>query len=110
MIIAIVIPIFVCFFIFGQVKKAESELAYLKDAVESWNCTVLPSDDFTLKPLGARIYLYYPSFGMESSRQYRLIEIAHFMREDEIWRVKITCNNEPVYIDKIFRKLYESIS
>jgi len=85
--------------------KAESLIGYLKNPTETIKVRHVAAD-LNLKP-GWKYPLTLPEIGISTQTYYRLLNITHSVDEDMHWIIEATFNKEPLYIDKIFRKLYE---
>jgi len=88
--------------------KAESVLSYLKEPIETINCTIKGIHFEKLRP-GWRAYVYCPDVGIETATLYRIVSVSHRIDNNNKWTIQLTFAYEPIYIDKIFRKIYENV-
>ena len=82
--------------------KAESLLSFLKDPVETLELT-LQGKYLALKP-GWQVPVSISQLNINDL--FRIINFTHYVDESQNWKINVTLKNEPVYIDKIFRKLF----
>jgi len=85
--------------------KAESLLNYLKEPSSSLVCRI-KGQSLRLRP-GWYHPVLLPSLGISEYTYFKIIDYTHEVNENDEWHITVKLNREPIYIDKIFRKLFE---
>ena len=85
--------------------KAESLLEYLKDPSVSLRC-IVKGGDYRFRP-GWNHPIKLPVLGINDYTYFKVIDYSHFVDENKKWTINVKFSREPIYIDKIFRKLYQ---
>jgi len=89
--------------------KAQSIINFLKNPIETVNVNILGGllDEFSSNQrLAPGWKIYFVDYDSNTYRKYRIVEVTHFINENGYWTINLKLDNEPVYIDKVFRKLY----
>jgi len=83
-------------------KKAQSLLAYYKDKVTTLTLTTFGDNNF--KP-GDKQHVVLSNDNIDD--YFRILEVRHTL-QDVYWQTELLMSNEPVMIDYIFRKMFET--